>query len=340
VIDSDVSARTAAQNAMYVCFAIAAFNGMVLFATGQRLDAVLTVCFYLFAAFGIRSFSWIASLSALGIYGVGLIISTFTLGLFVGVVGFIFFGLLIGGVRAVSFASWWRSDHPTEDIRKEPLDGLSPLQRFFARLPVAFWPWARPFFIAYLALYALLIIALLNSGVFVRVLRTNSEGMQPGILRGEQVIALKRWVMGPVQRGDVVIFRMPRPRSMFDVKRVIGIPGDRLHFHDRKLILNGRAVPEPYAVHAAGFVDEYGDNFPARFSDLPYSDAINALKANVRSGELIVPPGLYFVLGDNRDFSFDSRYIGLIPVRDITGRAVFVSGPNRGFRTVPRIRIP
>jgi signal peptidase I len=325
---------------MYVCFTVAVLNGLVLLATGQRLDAILTVCFYLFAAFGIRSFSWTASLSALGIYGVGLIISTFTLGLFVGVVGFIFFGLLIGGVRAVSFASRWKVDHPGEDIRNEPLDGLSASQRFFARLPVAFWPWARPFFVAYLALYALLIIVLINSGVFVRVLRTNSEGMQPGIMRGEQVIALKQWVMGPVQRGDVVIFRTPRPRSMFDVKRVIGIPGDRLHFHDRKLILNGDTVAEPYAVHAPGFVDEYGDNFPTRFSDLPYSDAINALKKNVQNGELIVAPGFYFVLGDNRDFSFDSRYIGLIPADDITGRVIFVSAPDRGFRVVSRIRIP
>jgi len=325
---------------MYVCFAVAAFNGLVLLATGQRLDAILTVCFYLFAAFGIRSFSWTASLSALGIYGIGLIISTLTLGLFVGVVGFIFFGLLIGGVRAVSFASRWKVDHPGEDIRNEPLDGLSASQRFFARLPVAFWPWARPLFVAYLALYALLIAVLINSGFFVRVMRTNSEGMQPGILRGEQVIALKSWVMGPIQRGDVVIFRIPRPRSMFDVKRVIGIPGDRLHFHDRKLILNDRAVPEPYAVHAAGFADEYGDNFPERFSNLPYSDAIVALKEDVRNGELIVPSGCYFVLGDNRDFSFDSRYVGPIPAIDIIARPIFISGGKRGFQAIARIRIP
>jgi signal peptidase I len=325
---------------MYVCFVIAVLNGLVLLATGQRLDAILTCCFYLFAAFGIRSFSWIASLSALGIYGGGLIISTFTLGLFVGVVGFIFLGLLIGGVRAVSFASRWKTDHPGEDIRKEPLDGLGASQRFFARLPVAFWPWARPLFVAYLALYALLIAVLINSGVFVRVMRANSSSMQPGILRGEQVIALKSWVMGPLQRGDVVIFRMPRPRSMFDVKRIIGIPGDRLHFRDRKLILNDSVVPEPYAVHAAGFVDEYGDSFPARFSDLPYSDAIIALKEDVRNGELIVPSGCYFVLGDNRDFSFDSRYIGPIPADDIVARPIFVSGGKRGFQAIPRIRIP
>ena len=141
IIDSDVSARTAAQNAMYACLAIGMLNFLLLFATGQRLDALLTGFFYVFAAFGIRSFSWIAALSALGIYGIGLIVSAFTLGVFVGVVGFIVFGLLIGGVRAVSFASRWKADHPDEDIRNEPLDGLSAMQRFFARLPLAFWPW-------------------------------------------------------------------------------------------------------------------------------------------------------------------------------------------------------
>jgi signal peptidase I len=255
---------------------------------------------------------------------------------FVGVVGFIVFGLLIGGVRAVSFASRWKADHPDEDIRNEPLDGLSAMQRFFARLPLAFWPWARPLFVAYLALYALLLVVLINSTVFLRVVRIDSDGMEPGIGYGEQTIVLKAWVMGPLQRGDLALFRMPQGRSRYEITRIIGIPGDRVRLRDKQLILNGHATAEPYAEHTADYPDEYRDNFPAGIGEL---QGLSRMKANVHNEELVVPPGFYFVLGDNRDFSYDSRYIGLIPANDIAGRPIFISGPKRGFRAIPRIHI-
>jgi signal peptidase I len=343
-IDSDVAARTAAQNAMYVCLAIGVLNLLLPMAFGgNRLAAILTCLFYVFAAFGIRSFSWIAAVSALGIYGLGLIVSAFTLGLFAGVVGFIFFGLLIGGVRAVSFASRWRADHPDEDIRKEPLDGLGPAQRFFARLPLAFWPWARPLFVAYLALYALLLVVMINSVLFLRAVPVTSASMEPAIMYRERVIVLKSWVMGPLHRGDLVVFRMLHSRTLYEVSRIAGAPGDRLRLRGAQLILNGRPLAEPYARRMATDVNEYRDNFPLGMGDVSDAvldtDAIAPLKANIRNGEFVVPGGCYFVLGDNRDYSFDSRYIGPLPENDITGRPILVSGAKRGLRSLPRIRI-
>ncbi len=337
IIDSDVAARTAARNAMYACLVIGVLNLVLpMVGGGNRLSAILTCSFYIFAAFGIRSFSWVAAISALGIFGLGLIISTVTLGVFVGVVGFIFFGLLIGGVRAVSFASRWRKDHPGEDIRDEPLDGLGPLERFFARLPLAFWPWARPLFVAYLALYALLLIALVNSAVFVGIIRADSISMEPGISYGDDVIALKAWVMGPLQRGDLVVFRVPHARLRYEVSRIVGVPGDRVRLRDKQLILDGRVVNEPYVEHIADERDEYRDNFPSGIDTFPGMDM---MKANIRGGEIVVPGGFYFTLDDSRDNAVDGRYIGFIPRDCVIGRPMWVSGAKRGFRVLPRIRL-
>jgi signal peptidase I len=260
----------------------------------------------------------------------------------VGVVGLIFLGLLIGGVRAVGFASRWGADHPDEDIRNEPLDGLGPAQRFFARLPLAFWPWARPLFVAYLALYAMLLVVLINAGLFVRVMRVPTSSMEPVIRSREQAIVLKSWIMGSLQRGDLVVFAMPYNRSEHYVKRIVGVPGDRLHLHDKQLILNGHPLTETYVEHIAANTNDYRDNFPSgAIPDFArYADAVTTMiEANVRNGELVVPPGFYFVLGDNRDSSLDSRYFGPIPQNDIIGRPIFVSGAKRGLRSLPRIRI-
>jgi len=344
IIDSDVSARTAAQNAMYVCFVIGVANLSPMLMSGGWLAPVLTCLFFVFAGFGIRSFSWTAALSTLFLYGLGIIFSIVSSGAFFGFIAIILLGLLIGGVRAVSFASRWRTEHPGEDIRREPLDGLSRWQRFFARLPLVFWPWARPLFVAYLALYALLAIVLVNFTLFFRPMSLPTSSMEPTIFQGEQVIVLRSWLMGPVHRGDIVVFPAPWNSSENYIKRIVGLPGDRLHLHNKQVILNGHPLDEPYVEHIAVGANEYRDNFPAgpdeTLENAPDPDAARAmLDKDVRDGELIVPRGRYFVLGDNRDNSLDSRYIGLIPENSIVARPAFANGSARGFRSIPRIRI-
>jgi signal peptidase I len=108
------------------------------------------------------------------------------------------------------------------------------------------------------------------------------------------------------------------------VKRAIGLPGDRLRIENKQVILNGRVLHEPYVIHKTNFIDPYRDNFPsAPNSQLP-ARALEMLARHVRDGEVVVPPGHYFALGDNRDQSSDSRYWGFVPRENIVGTPLLI----------------
>jgi signal peptidase I len=122
-----------------------------------------------------------------------------------------------------------------------------------------------------------------------------------------------------VVRGDVIVFRYPLDLNKNLVKRAIGVPGDRIHLENKRLVLNGKLTDEPYAVHLNGF-DPYRDNFPASAATaMLRPEAAAMIRANVKNGELIVPPGFVFAMGDNRENSDDSRYWGLVPRENIIG---------------------
>lgn len=127
-----------------------------------------------------------------------------------------------------------------------------------------------------------------------------------------------------VQRGDIVVFRYPEDPSQTFVKRVIGQPGDHLRFDEQQLFLNGKPVKEAYVYHKSGHIDPYRDNFPS-LPNISLSEAASRMLAeNVENGELIVPEGLYFVMGDNRDNSSDSRYWGFVPRRHVVGKPLLI----------------
>jgi len=107
------------------------------------------------------------------------------------------------------------------------------------------------------------------------------------------------------------------------VKRAIGIPGDHIRFVDKQLILNGQPAAEPYAVHLSGSVP-YRDNFPSFASPDLRPRALEMLADHVVNGELVVPAGYIFAMGDNRDNSDDSRYWGLVPRDSIEGTPLVV----------------
>ena len=132
---------------------------------------------------------------------------------------------------------------------------------------------------------------------------------------------------GTIKRGDIVVFYYPVDPSQFLVKRVIGMPGDHVRLRNRTVYLNGMPMNESYVVHKQWIPDGYRDNFPAQPS---YSRDVDRhwryeLPQYVSDGgDLVVPPDHYFVLGDNRDNSLDSRYWGFVPRANIIGRPLVI----------------
>lgn len=127
-----------------------------------------------------------------------------------------------------------------------------------------------------------------------------------------------------VKRGDIIVFRYPPDISQNYVKRVIGVPGDRIRLLHKQLIRNGRVVAEPYVVHKTDFLDPYRDDFPNEPPPALPARAREMLARNVVNGEIVVPPGCYFAMGDNRDNSEDSRYWGFVPRENIVGKPLII----------------
>ena len=127
-----------------------------------------------------------------------------------------------------------------------------------------------------------------------------------------------------VRRGDVVVFRYPLNINMPYVKRVIGIPGDKIQFVEKKLILNGKPTEEPYAQFTGPNLDPYAANFPTVTPSYVYPRGAEMLRDNVKDGTLNVPQGYYLCMGDNRENSDDSRYWGLVPRENIMGKPLII----------------
>ena len=127
-----------------------------------------------------------------------------------------------------------------------------------------------------------------------------------------------------VRRGDIIVFRFPGDIRENYVKRVIGIPGDRLRIVQKQLYLNGHPVHEPYVSHKSPVFDWYRDYFPGEPNVTLSDAALQMLAGCVVKGELLVPDGHYFVMGDNRDNSLDSRYWGFVPRGNIIGKPLLI----------------
>ncbi len=170
-----------------------------------------------------------------------------------------------------------------------------------------------------------------------------SSSMENTLLVGDHVFVNRvqfspatHWV-GPIvpyrqiHRGDIVVFLSPAEPDLYVVKRIIGIPGDRLHLRDGVVFRNGEKLNEPYVIHSTsdpyGGYNPYRDNFPA----VPPPDCSNVtsewkltMPLHIENGEIVVPPDSYFGMGDNRDVSLDSRYWGFIPKENVIGRPMFI----------------
>jgi signal peptidase I len=191
------------------------------------------------------------------------------------------------------------------------------------------------------SLLGTVVIAVFVVTFVVQAFQIPSESMENTLLIGDYLLVDKLhfgndgfWghflPYRKVKHGDIVVFHYPIHPSEHFVKRVIGIPGDRVRMIDGRVYVNGKLNIEPYARYSrpndGGIEALFRDDFPR--IDLPVAGLNGAwwleMRKMVDNGQLIVPEGNYFVMGDNRDDSLDSRYWGFVPAENIVGRPLVI----------------
>ncbi|MGA9571018.1 MAG: signal peptidase I [Candidatus Acidiferrales bacterium] len=185
-----------------------------------------------------------------------------------------------------------------------------------------------------------MLLALFGTTFVVQAFKIPSGSMEPTLLIGDHVFVNKFIFEGTgawyekflpyrdIRRGDIIVFKFPFDDHPHYVKRVIGLPGDRLRIVNGDVYIDGVLLQEPYVVHDPAARDPYADNFPPTdrrvLQFVARREWADQLFNNVRDGELIVPPNHYFAMGDNRDRSADSRYWGFVDRDSIMGRPMVI----------------
>lgn len=222
-------------------------------------------------------------------------------------------------------------------IRQQPATSKTPAEPAVVEYSKAFFP-------------VLLAVLLLRAFLF-EPFRIPSGSMMPSLLVGDFILVNKfaYGLRAPVwhtpltegqrpERGDVVVFRFPDDESQDYIKRVIGLPGDHISYYNRRLKVNDK----PLKIEKNGIYEGLGDGngmlgaggcdrvgarcevFNEHIGDTRYTVMTNPATAYSLNGEIFVPEGHYFVMGDNRDHSNDSRHWGFVPERNLVGRADWI----------------
>jgi signal peptidase I len=311
----------------------------------KLLGGIIVAVYLVLLGIGIRAGSRIASVTAFAYYALNLVASLFaspTAG-FNPIIQIIVMALLLGSVRASFFLAVEHrrnaaSDLPPElpetayyDSAPPELVALARRDRGFEERIKKGWAAISPMPQILVGLSWCFIVAgvLLVSVVHLYAVPTGS--MEPTLQIGDRVIALNYPFARPIRRGDTVVFRMPYDMKITTVKRVVGLPGDRIQVLANRLTLNGKPVTEPYTQALPGFpVSDFPSDSPLPFAPPELQKAHDLMYVHdIRNHEYIVPPNGYFVLGDNRGNSLDSRYFGAVPRAGIAGRLIYVYGNTK-----------
>ncbi len=189
------------------------------------------------------------------------------------------------------------------------------------------------------SLLYLIVIAIFIITFCAQPFRIPSESMESTLLVGDFLLVNKQdaapntsdgsvGLLPPatIHRGDIIVFHDPVDATLHLVKRVIGLPGDHLRLHGGQVFINGHLLVEPYAIYRPSPPDNFRDNFPRLQSADPEIDSRwwIRMRGLIDNGELIIPTGNYFVMGDNRNDSEDSRYWGFVPREAIVGKPLLI----------------
>ncbi len=186
------------------------------------------------------------------------------------------------------------------------------------------------------SLLYLIVVAIFIITFCMQPFRIPSESMESTLLVGDFLLVNKQATApdgagtllptAAIHRGDIIVFHDPVDATLHLVKRVIGLPGDHLRLHGGLVYINGHALTEPYAVYRPSPPDNFRDNFPRFQSADPEIDSRwwIRMRSLIENNELIIPTGNYFVLGDNRNDSEDSRYWGFVPREAIVGKPLVI----------------
>ena len=169
------------------------------------------------------------------------------------------------------------------------------------------------------------ILALFIRTFVVQAFKIPTGSMEENLLIGDHLLENK-FIVGPtatglerallpvtsIKRGDVIVFKYPEEPDRDFIKRVIGLPGEAIEVREKKVYVNGRALDEPYAHYLLPV------STPSEFHE------VTSFDVRERYGPVTVPPDHYFVMGDNRDNSQDSRYWGFLPRDFVKGKALII----------------
>lgn len=185
--------------------------------------------------------------------------------------------------------------------------------------------------------FPVLLIVFLLRGFIVEPFRIPSGSMLPSLYIGDFILVNKfaYGVKIPVlnktvvdledpERGDVVVFRYPRDPNLDYIKRIVGLPGDKIAYYNKVLYVNSKPVARDFVGQYAGPGQTFANEYVEKLEGAEHAMLLLPARPNNIEGEYVVPDGMYFVMGDNRDNSNDSRVWGPVPKENLVGKAFMI----------------